>query len=245
MPIEYTVKTEVFEGPLDLLLSLIEKRKLLINDISLSTVADDYMAYIRALGGFPVADVANFLLIASTLVFIKSKALLPFLTLTPEEEGDVADLERRLKIYKRIKDTVRHLKKMWGERIIFPRGGAGYIKPVFSPDQSVTVAGLTAAMHDVIGGFPKKEKMPEVAVRKAVSIEEMIERLVSRVENGIRSFNEFSNSKKNEKIEVIVSFLAMLELVKQGLLAVSQAQNFSDIRMEPHVKEKEPEHHGA
>jgi segregation and condensation protein A len=90
----YKVKTETFEGPLDLLLSLIEKRKLFINDISLAKVADDYVSHIQSLGNFPIADSANFILIASTLLLIKSKSLLPQLTLSEEEQTNVDDLEK-------------------------------------------------------------------------------------------------------------------------------------------------------
>ena len=81
----YTVKTEIFEGPLDLLLTLVEKRKLFINDISLSQVADDYVLHIKQYSEFPVGEVANFVLVASVLVLIKSKSLLPKLDLTQEE----------------------------------------------------------------------------------------------------------------------------------------------------------------
>ena len=74
---EYTVKTEAFEGPLELLLNLIEKRKLFISDISLAQVADDYIEYINKQEDFPMASTADFILVASTLVLIKSKSLLP------------------------------------------------------------------------------------------------------------------------------------------------------------------------
>ena len=99
----FQIKTEVFEGPLDLLLNLIEKRKLFINDIALSKVADDYIAYLQSQEKFPIAQSADFLVIASTLLLIKSKSLLPNLNLSEEEQHDVNDLERRLKIYQRIK----------------------------------------------------------------------------------------------------------------------------------------------
>ena len=95
----YHVKTEQFEGPLDLLLSLIEKRKLFISDFSLSRVADDYISHIRTFERFPMNDVANFLLVASTLVLIKSKTLLPELDLTKEEETDIDDLKKRLALF--------------------------------------------------------------------------------------------------------------------------------------------------
>ena len=81
----FQIKTEAFEGPLDLLLALIEKRKLFISDISLAEVADDFIEYIKTFDEFPVDMTANFILIASTLLLIKSKSLLPSMTLTSEE----------------------------------------------------------------------------------------------------------------------------------------------------------------
>src|SRR4051812_32375972 len=101
---KFLVKHEQFEGPLDLLLSLIEKRKLFINDISLAKVADDFINHIKNFEQFPIGESANFILIASTLLLIKSKSLLPTLQLTEEEQGSIEDLETRLKIYQRIKD---------------------------------------------------------------------------------------------------------------------------------------------
>ncbi|HVT74797.1 MAG TPA: segregation/condensation protein A, partial [Candidatus Paceibacterota bacterium] len=97
----FTVKQERFEGPLELLLDLIEKRKLFVNDVSLSKVADDYIGYVNNLGEFPVAEGAQFVLIASTLLLIKSKSLLPTLELTTDEQASIDDLNRRLKIYER------------------------------------------------------------------------------------------------------------------------------------------------
>src|ERR1035437_6794426 len=96
----FKIKTEIFEGPLDLLLSLIEKRKLLINDIALSKVADDYIMYLQNQENFPMKDTADFLVIASTLLLIKSRSLLPGMEISEEEQYDINELEARLKIYK-------------------------------------------------------------------------------------------------------------------------------------------------
>ena len=84
MPTDYQVKTEGFEGPLELLLDLVEKRKLFINEISLATVADDYIAHLKSFEKLPVDFVSSFLIVASTLILIKSKSLLPTLDLTVE-----------------------------------------------------------------------------------------------------------------------------------------------------------------
>ena len=92
----YKIKLDGFEGPFDLLLDLIEKRKLHINDISLSKVTDDYISHVKSIQHFPIALSANFILIASTLLLIKSKSLLPALQLTEEEQMSIEDLENRL-----------------------------------------------------------------------------------------------------------------------------------------------------
>ena len=95
----YIVNTGAFQGPLELLLSLIEKRKLFISDISLSEVTDDFINHVKNTSDFPMSQSAHFVLIASTLLLIKSKSLLPTLEFTEEETESMEDLERRLKSY--------------------------------------------------------------------------------------------------------------------------------------------------
>jgi segregation and condensation protein A len=227
----FKIKQESFEGPLDLLLTLIEKRKLFINDISLSKVADDYVAYVREIGNFSIADSANFILIASTLVLIKSKSLLPQLNLTEEEQADVSDLERRLKIYQRMKELSVHIKEKFGEKIIFaPLTRKS--EPVFSPDETMTIVNLVGAMREVLKSLPKKEKLPQLVVKKVISLEETIQNLAKRIQSSFKmSFKDFASNQK-EKVNVIVSFLAMLELVKEGIINVTQERHFDDIQME-------------
>ena len=227
----FQIKQESFEGPLDLLLSLIEKRKLFINDISLAKVADDYIAHMREIANFSIPDSANFILIASTLVLIKSKSLLPQLNLTEEEQTDVSDLEKRLKIYQRMKELSVHIKEKFGDKIIFsPLTRKS--EPVFSPDETMTIVNLIGAMHEVIKNFPKKEKLPQLIVRKVISLEETIQNLAKRIQSSFKmSFKDFAKNQK-EKVNVIVSFLAMLELVKEGIINVTQERHFDDIQME-------------
>jgi len=229
----YKVKTESFEGPLDLLLSLIEKRKLFINDISLSKVSDDYVTYIQTMENFPIADSADFILIASTLLLIKSKSLLPNLTLTEEEQGDIENLELRLKIYQRMRELSKHVKDKFGDMIIFP-AQPRKTELVFSPDESMTTTNFYQAIKNVICNLPKPEKtLPKVIVKKIISLEETIENLTKRIQSSFKmSFREFSKFGQQEKVNVIVSFLAMLELVKQGVVRVNQERRTDDIQME-------------
>ena len=229
----FKIKTEVFEGPLDLLLNLIEKKKLFINDIALSKVADDYIAYLQNQEQFPIAQSADFLVIASTLLLIKSKSLLPNLNLSEEEQHDVSDLERRLKIYQRIKELSVHIKNQFGKEIIFAAEPRKAI-PVFSPDTTMTKENFLTAIMSVIKALPKMaENIPKAVVKKVISLEEMIGNLTTRIQSSLKlSFREFAKVGKEERVNVIISFLAMLELVKQGIVNVRQNNQFEDIEME-------------
>ncbi|MCX6716873.1 MAG: segregation/condensation protein A [Candidatus Taylorbacteria bacterium] len=230
----FTVKTEKFEGPLDLLLDLIEKRKFFINDVSLSKVADEYIEHIKKFERFPIGESADFILIASTLLLIKSKSLLPSLTLTDDEKGSIEDLEKRLNIYKKIKDASLMLAPLFGKNVLFG-AESRKLEPVFAPDDSMNIVNLLEAVKRVLQALPKKEVLPQTIVKKVISLEEMIDSLTERVQKSLKmSFREFSSSHKAERVNVIVSFLAMLELVKEGIIHVSQEKHFDDIQMETH-----------
>lgn len=229
---QYTVKTEVFEGPLHLLLDLIEKRKLLINDVSLANVADDFIAYLEKQEAFSMKDTAEFILIASTLLLIKSKSLLPTLNLTNEEQGDIANLELRLKLYQRFKELAAHLRLIFGKTPLFsPEPRPREI--VFSAHARITNQNLLAAVQEALNNVPRPIHTPSVSVKKVISLEEMIVTLSDRIKGALTmSFRDFSGIGKKEKVEVIVSFLAMLELVKRGVLLVKQENHFDDITIE-------------
>lgn len=235
----FTVRTEHFEGPLDLLLALIEKRKLFVNDISLVQVTDDYISHVRDFEEFPIGEVADFVLVASTLVLIKSKSLLPTLTLSEDESVDIEDLKGRLRLYKKVKELSKHVQERFGKHIIFERNQSKQLNVVFSPDESITTENLHTAFQNVLNNLPKKEKLPEATVKKVISIDEMIDRLTDRIQSSLQmSFSEFSSYRrgapisKEVKVNVIIGFLAMLELVKQGIVRVEQEEHFGEIGME-------------
>ncbi len=226
----FSVKTDTFEGPLDLLLTLIEERKMLISDVSLSTVAEGFLAYIESQDSFPVADAAQFLVIASTLLLLKSRALLPVLTLTDEEEEDVHDLEKRLALLKIVRDNAKLIAVLRGRREI--ADGIEVKDPIFVAPPDMTLAALRAAADSVILGAPKPFVREEVEVAVVVSLDQMIERLTERVQRAIRlSFKDFTNGSTNAH-EVVVGFLAMLELVKRGFANVEQTAHFEEITIE-------------
>ncbi len=225
-----TFKTPVYEGPLDLLLDLIEKRKLLINDISLAQVADEYIARVNGLAQLPVGETAQFISLAATLLLIKSRSLLPTLELSGEEERDIKELEYRLAVYQILKDAGRTLRAALLGPMLW-EGAARDPEPLFLPDTSATPESLLRAAHMLIEGFPQMTRLPKVEVKKIVSLEEMIERMSARITSAMRmSFKEFTG--KKERGEIIVSFLALLELVKQGIIKASQDKKFGDIQLE-------------
>ncbi len=240
-PVGYSIKTEHFEGPLDLLLSLIEKRKLFIGDFSLAKVADDYIGHIRRFESYPMNDVANFLLVASTLVLIKSKSILPNLCLTKDEESDIDDLKRRLAMYELFRNLAVHVKAQFGKKLIFERSGHPEMPVVFMPDVRCTKESMATAIASVMQALPKKVVVPKATIRKVVSLEEMMTRLADRVTSALKtSFAHFARYEKGkmlpreDKVEIIVSFLAMLELVKQGIVHVTQHEDYGDIDIETH-----------
>ncbi|MDO8493565.1 MAG: segregation/condensation protein A [bacterium] len=238
---EYKVKVGQFEGPLELLLDLIEKRKMHINDISLAEVTDGYMQYIENLINFPTEAVASFITIASTLILIKSISLLPTLSVTPEETEDIEELQERLRILKDIKEKGEYVKRMFGTNIIFTALDKKNTEPVFSPTTEVTAENFLISMRAIIAGLPKKEVMPQAVVKKIISLEEAIEGLIERVQRDLKmSFSKMNSGissadpvvRKAEKVNVIISFLAVLELVKRGIILVKQDEHFRDIDIE-------------
>jgi segregation and condensation protein A len=231
----FKVRVGEFEGPLELLLDLVEKRKLHISDISLSQVADEFIEHIKSFEEFPMSDSADFILVASTLLLIKSKSLLPNLDLTPEEKGNIEDLENRLADYKKYKELSLGLGKIFGNFLYFAKEKPIRLNSViFFPTNDITLASLKNALAETLQNIPKKiETLPKLTVTKIISLEEMVDRLTDRIKNSLRtSFKDFSNMGKAEKVDVIVSFLAMLELVKQGSVRVIQEKHFEDIQIE-------------
>jgi len=236
----YKVRAGTFEGPLDILLSLIEQRKLFVNEISLAEVTNDYIAYIKSLSELDknINDVSYFVLIAATLILIKSKSLLPNLSLTEDETEKIVDLESRLKLYQIIKNASVDIKNNFGVNIIFSPCDRIWSEPLFSPDPLITVLNVSKSMEDVLAQVPKKEaKLPEIEIKKIINIDEVINSLTDRIQDAMNlSFREFSKShgagsEEEAKVHVIVSFLAMLELVREGLIDVIQSASFGDIEI--------------
>jgi len=230
----YQVKLEQFEGPLDLLLSLIEQRELDITQVSLAHVTDQYLEYIEESNTITLEHLSDFLVVASRLLLIKSKALLPVLELTEEEEEEIEDLEYRLIEYKKFKEVAEKVRVMYQEtskrsyyRMAFAGMESFFQKKKKLPKISLDM--LKEAFCYVLDEIPDPKKLKEKIIQKTISLEEKIvqirEYIVQRAQF---TLSEITISQK-DRLEVVVSFLAVLELVRRKAVDVHQEEPFGDI----------------
>jgi segregation and condensation protein A len=221
------VKLEKFEGPLDLLLQLIEDEKMAITDVSLATVTEQFFAYIQTIEDDRSEELADFLVIATRLVYIKSKQLLPYLY-PPEEEG--TSLADQLKFYKRYADASKWVEKRWNSgvigygRIETPPPMEGFVLPA-----NAQPFDLRAALYLLLKRLRPINPLPQVTIDKTVSVKQKIASIYEALKN-LRSlsFREMISTAES-KTEVIVSFLALLELVKDAKVSIEQDVAFNDM----------------
>lgn len=226
-----SVKTEVFEGPLELLLELVERRKLLINDISLAAVTDEYLERVSEMQEKSLPNTVQFIQLAATLLLIKSKSLLPVLELTTEEEEGIDDLESRLQLYQIYRDAGRQLAARFGQAVSYGRRFVQSSEPLFVTDRYTTKEALVEAINRVLHDLPLSAPKPVARVRQTVTLEAMIGRLQQRVEREMHLRFSDLIGQKAERLDVIVGFLAVLESVKQGRVLAAQASHFGDIEI--------------
>ncbi len=226
----FSIETESYQGPFELVLDLIEARKLLVNDLALASITEDFIQHVRGQTVFPIEETANFVQIAATLLLIKSKSLIPDLTLTEEENADITDLKLRLASYEKAREGARELSRVFGKQRLYS-AGLKVFEPFFAPTRDFTKESLADALVRMLAARETPEELPEARVKPLISIEEVMDSLSKRVQQSLTlSFKEFAGSAK-EKVEVIVSFLALLELVKQGAVAAEQYEHHGDIRI--------------
>lgn len=217
---------------MELLIELVEKRKLLINDISLAEVTDEYMQTVSAMQELSLPNTAQFVSLAATLLLIKSKSLLPVLDLTTEEEQSIEDLEERLRQYQIYRDAGQQLQALFGKTPLYEPEYVPPREPLFSPDQHCNTADLAAALAHVLENLPKNEPKPTAKVRPTISLEDMMSKLQTRIEQQMQTRFSDIRATETEHKNVIVGFLAILELFKQGNIIITQASRFEDIHME-------------
>lgn len=244
----YELKTEQFSGPIEKLLELIEDRKLEITEISLSAVTEDFLSYMKKVAGSDSAErpspmalrlLADFIAVASRLIFLKSKSLLPGEETNEDEESELKDLEYRLRLYSELKPAVRALALAWKS------GKPQYSRPYFMthqfsslegsgegaafyPGGNVSLGSLAEAFNILVSAFKDVEVDTQTIREKVVSLEEKVKEIIARLsETASSSLKSLSVSKTRS--EIIVIFLAILHLAREQLVHLEQEGNFSDI----------------
>jgi len=227
----YKISTPNFEGPLDLLLQLIERAALDITQLSLAHVTDQFLNHIKYIKNISANEISSFVVIASKLIQIKSLALLPKTTLQLEQDEDVGEsLVRQLIEYKKFKTVSTHLS----ERETMGLKTFLRISAPFRVEQSldlsnISIKNLAEAAYIVLSQQNSNNLIsqtispPRISIRQKVDL--IIKKLTHHSELGFWSLF----SKNKEKLDVVITFLALLELIKQNLVSVYQNALFEEI----------------
>jgi len=228
----YQVKLDKFEGPLELLLELIEKEKLSITELNLAHVADQYLEHIKDNKNIHLENLADFLSVAAKLILIKSRALLPILKFSDEEEEEIEELAHQLAEYKRFKEISAKIGKLAiAQQVSYSKAPYQGIRSVFYPPEGINAYDLKNYFQKVLSEIPVASVLQEEIVGEIVTLEERISDLEIALRNKLETcFSELVAQAK-DKIDVIVSFLAMLEMVKQRIIHVEQKELFHDIKL--------------
>ena len=245
---ELTVKLQVFEGPLDLLLHLLEKNKVNIYDIPIVEITNQYMEYIAEMRRQDLNVMSEFLVMAATLLDIKSKMLLPAKESEDDEEDPRAELVQQLLEYKMYKCMAYELRdrqidaeKVWFKAPTIPPEVLAYEEPV---DVNELMSGVTLArLNDIFQSIIKKQADKIDPVRSKFGRIEKEEVSLSdkmtyveeySLHHGHFLFRSLLEAQSG-KMEVVVTFLAILELMKMGKIVVSQEYTFDDIKIESKI----------
>ena len=224
------VNGEGFSGPLDLLLSLIDEQKLSLSELSLSQVTEQYLVYLDKMEEKKPDEMADFLVVATRLLLLKSKQLLP--QFSPEED-EGPSLEEQLRLYKKFIEVAKKLNKNWlsGQRAVF-RVEPPRQRTEFYPPENLSISSLQQSMDKLLNRIKPPKPLPKTSIDKAVLMKEKINQIRTWLkEKKSFSLSQILNDSKN-KTEVIITFLSLLELVKAKDLLLKQDNNFSDILVE-------------
>jgi len=229
-------KIDKFEGPLDLLLQLIEREELAISEISLAKIADQYIESLKDVAEKDPDDLADFLVVAARLLLIKSRELLPK-PADLEEEGP--SLEFQLKMYKIFWQAAQNLQTLIKKKkfLHFRDRLPAAIAPRFSPPPGLKADRMRVVFIEVLAKITPIIKYPEERMRRVVSIQEKIARmrdLMEKLNGRPLRFCEILEGSK-DKTEIVVNFLALLELIRARSVSAEQSEEFGEIIISKNV----------
>ncbi len=229
----YSVDLPDFQGPLDLLLKLIEQEELDITKIALAHVTDQYLAYLEILKAVDPDELTDFLVVAAKLILIKSEALLPRppASLIEEDEEDLGDeLARQLLAYKQFKEIAAQLQKieLAGRRNYVRLAPPPKIEPKLLPGEGSLTALLQAA-RQALSIKPPEPVVDQVVSPHVLTIGQQMVHIRQQLSEEAQVSFEGLLGQARSRIEVIVTLLAVLELIKRRVIRVEQPQVFGDI----------------
>jgi segregation and condensation protein A len=231
--VPYQVRLDIFEGPLDLLLHLIKKNEINIYDIPIALIAQQYLEYLGLMTSLNLAVAGDFLVMAATLVQIKSRMLLPDETDTDEDDGPDprGDLVRRLLEYKQYKEAACRLderERLWREVFYREQAAPVTVHPHESLVEDVTLFDLVDSLHAILARTPHYKRLIEIAAENLTVRDRM--NVVLKMLDGKESVT-FASLFENQghRLLIIVTFLALLELTRLKLVRVFQGLAFGPI----------------
>ena len=235
MEADYKVKLEVFEGPLDLLLYLIRQDEIDIYDISLERITRQYLEYLQAFKELNIELAGEFIVMAANLIYLKSRSLLPIDQQPPEEDAEEDDprwdLIRQLIEYKKFKEAAAelNLRQLQQERI-FAREASSLALQEPLRLEEVGIFQLINAFQTVIKRIEAREDVQEIFAER-FSVSEKIDTILQRVANGVRlRFSDLFGAAVS-RVEVVVTFLALLELIRLKQVRALQKNMFEEIEI--------------
>jgi len=236
METDYKVKLEVFEGPLDLLLYLIKRDEIDIYDISIERITRQYLEYLQAFKELKIDIAGEFVVMAANLIYLKSRSLLPLDQQPPEEDAEEDDprwdLIRQLIEYKKFKEAAAQLhdRALEQERIFTRDGGSVAISDAPLPLHEVGIFQLIHAFQEVIKRVEAREDLQEIFGER-FSVSDKIEKILERVSNGASvRFSELFGQIVS-RVEIVVTFLALLELIRLNQVRALQPKMFDEIEI--------------
>jgi len=215
------VHVATFNGPLDLLLSLIEQDQLDITQVSLAQVTEQYIAELQKMTELPVEELADFLVVAAKLLYIKSRAMVPSQTLPDDDVG--LELERQLKMYRAFIEAAKQVSKLWNRhKISYPRDGYAQFAPIFNPPEKLTKTELADLFRTVLHQLEPVLQLPQTVIIRTINIREKIRQIYDYVLVQKKTDFHALLKKAKNRTEIIITFLALLELVKQRNIDLDQ-----------------------
>ncbi len=232
-----------YEGPLDVLLRLIEENQLEITAVSLALVADQFIAYMTTMPNRDPRSISGFVAVAAKLILLKSRALLPKVVMTPDEEEDVDDLLAQLKAYQIFKNAAKVLKmrQELGLRS-YPAQPPHVARPQGKklPLDNVTLDLLSKVMQRLVFKWTPPPEASTIVKRQAFSVQECMAKIEITLATEERiKFTDVLEG-VDTRVEIVVILLALLELLKRYVVRVYQETNFGDIFIEPFPVEERP-----